>query len=95
MSAETPETLFEEDRGQTEGLSHKDALNALLAHSCSNPAYYPDDKKTREYKIELCCDQMFVLAQPVEGGYVIIDVLSPSRNASRVAKMREQGSLKV
>lgn len=58
-------------------MNHTDALNKILSHSCSNPAYYPDDGKTHEYEIDLCCEKMYVIAQPQgDSTYNIIDVLT-------------------
>lgn len=69
-------------------MKHNEALNKLLSHSCSNPAYYPDDEKTREYTIDLCCQQMFVIAEPIveedqRHGYNIVAVLTASEHAAR------------
>ena len=68
-------------------MSHQDALNKILANACSNPAYYPDDGRTHEYTIDLCCGKVIVIAQPIPDekfGYVIFDVLTPSERAERL-----------
>ncbi len=55
-------------------MTHEEALNKILSHSCSNPAYHPDDG-IKKYEIDLCCEKLLVIAQPKgDMKYDIIDV---------------------
>ena len=45
-------------------MTEQEALRYLLNNSCYNPAYHPDDGKTQEYTIDLCCNQVKVVAIP-------------------------------